>query len=112
EDDLPIAELRARLAELRAVCLGTNVGAGLSLPPSATINVGGGIKVGLVGVVMTDPAAYRGRPFGGVELLPANDAAIEEALRLEKSGCAMVVPITHQTIAEDRALARRKRDPA
>jgi 2',3'-cyclic-nucleotide 2'-phosphodiesterase (5'-nucleotidase family) len=107
EDDLPPDELRGRLQELTAVCLGTNVRSGLDLPRHAVIDVAEGISVGLVGVVMADPTVYRGAPFGGVELVPANDAALEEARILIQGGCATVVPITHQSVADDRSLVTR-----
>jgi 2',3'-cyclic-nucleotide 2'-phosphodiesterase (5'-nucleotidase family) len=115
EDDVPASELWTRLGELRATCLGTNVfsvpSGGVSLPRHVVIDVGPGIKVGLVGVVMTGAAIYRGTPFGGAELTPANDAAVAEAARLLAMGCAAVVPLTHQTMEEDRELARRQQSP-
>ncbi len=108
EDDLPGEELRRRLEELEAKCLGTNVVAGLDLPRSDVIDVGG-LAIGLVGVVMADASIYRGKPFGGVDLTNANDAAIEEATKLLASGCADVIAITHQSIGDDRALASQQR---
>jgi len=108
EDDLPAEELRRRLVELVPKCLGTNVLSGLDLQPHDVIDVGG-MKVGLVGVVMADPSVYRGKPFGGAELANANDAALEESAKLLASGCVDVVPITHQSIADDRALAIRQK---
>lgn len=104
EDDIPAEELRLRLAELHAPCLGTNVLTGLDLPRHLVLEVGP-IKVGLVGVVMDDPGVYRGKPFGGAELARANDAAVAEAGLLLAQGCRSVIAITHQTISEDEALA-------
>lgn len=112
EDDVPVGELRQRVKELRAVWLGTNV-SGFE-PPLATSDViavagagGRAVRVGLVGVVMTDPAVYRLAPFGGAKLEPANEAAVREARRLlEQERCACVVPVTHQPLADDRELAR------
>lgn len=111
EDDLEPAELRSRLAELSPICLATNIRSGLDLPKHDIIDVGDGLSVGLVGVVMADPAVYRGKPFGAVELANANEAAIDEARKLLASGCAAVIPITHQSIADDRALAEAQRKP-
>lgn len=108
EDDLPAEELRRRLVELGPKCLGTNVRAGLDLPRHDVIDVGG-LKIGLVGVVMADPSVYRGKPFGGVDLANANEAALEETAKLLASGCTDVIAITHQWIADDRALAERQR---
>ncbi|MBK6462211.1 MAG: 5'-nucleotidase C-terminal domain-containing protein [Myxococcales bacterium] len=113
EDDVPPEELRARVRELEATCLGTNVrGFEPALPVSEVVSVcapgpaGRSVRVGLVGVVMDDPTAYRRPPFGGVTLLPPNDAAIAEAERLRAAGCATVLALTHQPLALDRALAR------
>ncbi len=112
EDDVPPDELRARVRELAATCLGTNVrGFEPALPVSDVVDVrapgGRAVRVGLVGVVMDDPTAYRRPPFGGATLLPPNDAAIAEAERLREAGCAAVLALTHQPLADDRALARR-----
>lgn len=104
EDDIPPEELRRRLDELDAVCIGTNVRAGLDLPRHAHVDVGE-LVIGLVGVVMSDLSVYRGKPFGGVELLPANEAALAEAELLLRAGVDAVVPITHQSVGDDRELA-------
>ena len=111
EDDIPTEALRMRIAELGAVWLSTNVAFEPPLPMSDVVTVGR-VKVGLVGVVMTDEATYHRPPFGGGLMVPANDAARTEARRLlADEGCACVIPLTHQTIAEDRALAREMREP-
>ena len=114
EDDLPVAELRARLGELRATCIGTNVLPGkvdLGLPRSLSIEVGAGFEVGLVGVVTPDAALYRDAPFGGATVVDANTAAMEEARALVRAGKKGIVAITHQSIDDDRALAAAQRTP-
>jgi len=117
EDDVPTADLRARMGELRAVWLGTNVrGLDPLLRTHDVVDVTGAggrrVRLGLVGIVMTDATAYRGPPFGGAELLPANAAAVLEAEALARdAGCACVVPITHQPMEDDRELARSWRAP-
>ena len=117
EDDVPTPELRERLRELKAVCLGTNVrGFEPALPVSDEVVVGGNgsrnVRVGLVGVVMSDPTVYRDAPFGGAHLLPADESAMAEAARLARDrGCACVVPVTHQPVDEDRTLARAWQAP-
>lgn len=110
EDDVSGEELRRRLRELTAVCIGTNVRSGLDLPRHVVLDVGGS-QVGLIGLVMDDPAVYRGPPFGGVELAHPNDAALEETALLLRAGCRAVVPITHQPFDDDRALALAQRSP-
>jgi NADPH:quinone reductase-like Zn-dependent oxidoreductase/2',3'-cyclic-nucleotide 2'-phosphodiesterase (5'-nucleotidase family) len=111
EDDIPTEALRKRVAELGATWLSTNLTFDPPLPRSQVLAVGR-VRVGLVGVVMTDPATYHRSPFGGGAMTPANDAAREEAKRLVSAeGCACVIPLTHQTLAEDRDLARAQREP-
>ncbi|MBX3192954.1 MAG: 5'-nucleotidase C-terminal domain-containing protein [Labilithrix sp.] len=111
EDDIDIAELGARVRELRAKCLGTNVrGFDPPLPTHDILEIeraGRVLRVGLVGVVMDDANAYRRPPFGGDKLESPQPAALRESTRLlREEGCACVIAITHQTIAADRALAR------
>jgi 2',3'-cyclic-nucleotide 2'-phosphodiesterase (5'-nucleotidase family) len=112
EDDIPTAALRDRLRELRATLIDTNVrGLDAGLPTHAVVEVartgGRRVRVGIVGVVMDDEAVYRRAPFGGASLVSANTAALAEAARLlAEERCACVVPITHQPIDDDRALAR------
>jgi 2',3'-cyclic-nucleotide 2'-phosphodiesterase (5'-nucleotidase family) len=116
EDDVPHAELVARLAELRARGLAANVhGFEPELAASEIVELGGGpgersVRVGLVGALMADPAVYRRAPFGGARLEDAAEAVLREVERLLALGCTSVVPITHQDADDDRALARRAAD--
>ena len=112
EDDIPTEELRRRIGELGATWLSTNVrGLDPRLLASVVLAVGR-VRAGLVGVVMDDPATYRRPPFGGAELTPANAAAQAEAARLvREEGCAVVIPLTHQPMDDDRDLARAERAP-
>lgn len=106
EDDLASEELLARVRELRATWLATNVRAfDAAVRRSDVIEVGGA-RVGLLGVVMNDPGVYRRAPFGGVPVESAIEAALREADRLVgEERCAFVVPLTHQFVHDDRALA-------
>ena len=111
EDDIPTETLRKRITELGATWLSTNVAFDPPLPRSQVLTVGH-VRVGLVGVVMTDGATYRRPPFGGAALTNANEAARAEAARLmQEEGCACVIPLTHQPVADDRALARAQQEP-
>ncbi|HEY8430110.1 MAG TPA: 5'-nucleotidase C-terminal domain-containing protein [Sandaracinaceae bacterium] len=106
EDDIGIEELRARLRELEATVLLTNVhGVDDSLPKSEVLDVGG-VRVGLIGVTSGEPSLYRRPPFGGARVEDANEAARRTADALLAQGCACVVAITHQRADDDRALAR------
>ena len=113
EDDIPPAELRRRIREFRGTWLSTNMRTfDDSLPAHQVIAVtkaeGPGartLKVGLVGVVMTDAAVYRRPPFGGCALELANDAVLREAAILrDREHCDLVIPITHQAMKDDREL--------
>jgi 2',3'-cyclic-nucleotide 2'-phosphodiesterase (5'-nucleotidase family) len=117
EADIPVRELRARIAEFRGTWLSTNViGLDPALPTARILEIGHAgsrrVRVGLVGVVMDDAAVYRAGPFGGATLLPANETALRAAAHLvDEEGCACVIPITHQPIEADRALARATQSP-
>jgi 2',3'-cyclic-nucleotide 2'-phosphodiesterase (5'-nucleotidase family) len=110
EDDVPAAELRERVRELHGKWLATNVrGFQPPLPVSDVVEVaapgGRAVRVGLVGVVMDDRAVYRDTPFGGSALEPPNAAVISEATSLAARECACTIALTHQPMADDRALA-------
>ncbi len=114
EDDIPSPELGRRTREFRGTWLDTNVpGFEPKLPSFQVLEVGGRrVRVGLLGVVMADETVYRRPPFGGSPVEDANTAALREAARLvREEGCACVIPLTHQPIEDDRALAAAQRDP-
>jgi len=106
EDDVELDQLRARLHELRAIVLMTNLhGFDDSFPKRHVVDVAG-VRVGLVGVLDGDQTLYRRPPFGGARIEPANESARRVANELLAEGCACVIPITHQRVRDDRALAR------
>lgn len=115
EDDIPTEDLKLRIRELHAKCLGTNVSGEFDppLPPNDVVEVTSGtgtLRVGLVGAVMDDANAYRRPPFAHAKLAAPNPALVAEAERLlERESCACVIAITHQTMAGDRALATEAR---
>jgi 2',3'-cyclic-nucleotide 2'-phosphodiesterase (5'-nucleotidase family) len=105
EDDLEVDQLRARLHELHAKVLLTNIrGLDDSFPTRDVIEVAG-VKVGLLGVCDGDPTLYRRPPFDGAQVFPANETALHEAKALIAEGCTTVIPLTPQRIADDRILA-------
>jgi 2',3'-cyclic-nucleotide 2'-phosphodiesterase (5'-nucleotidase family) len=111
EDDVAPAELHRRIAQFDGTWLSTNLRFDDATKSRDVIDVGGA-RVGLVGVVMADAAVYRAAPFGGAPIEQANASALHEASRLIEEGCVFVVPITHQTMDDDRALARAQVSPA
>ena len=119
EDDISAAELHARIGEFKGTWLSTNVlGFDPKLVTAAVLEIGrpeGGrhVRVGLVGVVMDDAAAYRAPPFGGATLLPPNDVAVAAAKHLyDEERCALVVPLpTHQPVDHDQRARALRRSP-
>jgi 2',3'-cyclic-nucleotide 2'-phosphodiesterase (5'-nucleotidase family) len=110
EDDIPTAELHARIAEFRGTWLSTNVDFDPKMPRDAIVRVGDQM-VGLIGIVIDDLAVYRGAPFGGATLRPAQADALAAAADLRARGCSTVIAITHQDMAADRMLARTRAFP-
>lgn len=94
EDDISPAELHRRVEEFRGTWISTNVDFDPAMPREVVVG-----DVVLIGVVMDDPAMYKGPAFGGAPVRSAHDDALA-AVRGRK-----VVAITHQDIAQDRALA-------
>jgi 2',3'-cyclic-nucleotide 2'-phosphodiesterase (5'-nucleotidase family) len=116
EDDVPIDELKKRIDELNATWIASNLrDFEPALPRHAVLEARSDretLRVGLLGVVMDDPAVYRDRPFGGAATERPNEAARREAaLLLGEERCDFVVAITHQPMADDRDLARAQREP-
>lgn len=108
EDDLAREELVHRISELHATWLATNVREVVPTLPTSDVLEIGGVRVGLLGVVMNDASVYRRVPFGDDPLPNANEAALAEIARLEgERRCDFVVPLTHQFVEDDRVLARR-----
>lgn len=105
EDDLELDDLRARLSELGAVVLLTNVhGARVVSVPHDVVEVAG-MRVGLVGAVNGDRTLFRRPPFGGADVGPTNESIVREAAALRAQGCVAVIALTHQPLSADRALA-------
>lgn len=115
EDDIPPTELRARMSELAGVWLNTNMPSfGGQTKPFDVVTVRRGeasVRVGLLGILMDEPSAYLGVPFEAATIIEPETMALAEAQRLRaEEGCAVVIPLTHQSIEADRALAARRQD--
>lgn len=104
EDDLRSDDLLARLDELSAVVLLTNVPGFRGRHVVSNVVEAGAARLGLVGGVVDDPTLFRRLPFVGSKVWPTNTALIEESRRLRSHGCTAVIALTHQTLAEDHAL--------
>lgn len=106
EADIPLASLLARTDELHATWLATNVHDFARPLPAWDVVEVGGIRVGLLGVVLIDPRIYRRPPFGATLEEPLPAALREVAHLTGELGCAWVVALTHQSADDDRVLAR------
>ncbi len=112
EDDIPISALHERIGEFHGVWLASNVPHfDARLRRDDVVDVGP-VRVGLLGVVMDDEAAYRHHPFAGSTLDPPNATARSLAAQLiAEQHCDCVIPLTHQSVVDDRSLAREQREP-
>ena len=71
--------------------------------PDALVTLGG-LHVGLLGLTMVD-AARTSRPGPDIAFTPPLAAGKATAVRLRGQGAQVVVAVTHQAMADDRALA-------
>ncbi|WP_157907363.1 5'-nucleotidase C-terminal domain-containing protein [Sorangium cellulosum] len=117
EADVELPELRARVQEFRGTWLNTNMPSFTpALPTHEILDVsspgGRAVRIGLLGLLVHVKGLYRRDAFGGIDIEPANEAALRWTRRLLRDeGCACVIPITHQSRDQDLALARAQRDP-
>lgn len=117
EADVELPELRARVQEFRGTWLNTNMPSfAPALPTHEILDVsspgGRTVRIGLLGLLVHVKGLYRRDAFGGIDIEPANEAALRWTRRLLRDeGCACVIPITHQSRDQDLALARAQRDP-
>lgn len=117
EADVELAELRARVQEFRGTWLNTNMPSfAPALPTHEILDIsspgGRTVRIGLLGLLVHVQGLYRRDAFGGIDIEPANEAALRWTRRLVRDeGCACVIPITHQSREQDLALARAQRDP-
>ena len=123
ENDVPIDDLRARMSEFNGVWLNSNMpDLDPKLPPSTAgkvcpyhiveVEAGGQRrKVGLLGLLTVDKNLFRPGAFGGA--LDTAQSVVGAAtqyrrLLLDEEGCDLVIPLTHQVMADDRAMAHLK----
>ncbi|WP_437296597.1 5'-nucleotidase C-terminal domain-containing protein [Sorangium sp. So ce426] len=117
EADVELPELRARVQEFRGTWLNTNMPSFTpALPTHEIVDVsspgGRAVRIGLLGLLVHVKGLYRRDAFGGIDIEPANEAALRWTRRLVRDeGCACVIPITHQSRDQDLELARAQRDP-
>ncbi|KAJ9467321.1 hypothetical protein DIPPA_08457 [Diplonema papillatum] len=130
ENDVPLKELHKRIRESKFVWINSNIEnfklndkvkamkwiVNNDLPRYATAtSTDGKRKLAFLGVLTEDKGLYPGECFGGATIKPpieAAEAVCKEIAEKEKD-VDLVVPMTHQTMPEDRAFVEhfaKKRD--
>jgi len=118
ENDLPMDKLTKRIDESNFPWINTNMqdfkyeheNKETKMPPFKIIEVNGKDgqkrKVGLLGLLTEDKNLYRPGAFGGATIEPVVAVSLKYKKILEEEyGCDLVVPMTHQVIAKDIAMA-------
>ena len=110
EADLKLDALSERTQEFRGVWLNSNLpGFTPTLPEWDVVTVptaSGERRVGLLGLLSSEPGIFAKNRFRGLRIRDARAAAAECAGRLRREeGCAMVIALTHQSVGADEELA-------
>eukprot|EP00961_Rhodomonas_salina_P040814 548433-Rhodomonas_salina.1 len=111
ETDIPHDELVRRIAESNFTWVNSNMRDwdGAQLPEFDIVEVKGGgqtRRVAVLGLLSDDPGLYRPNAFNGATISPVLHAT--EKLREQlsaRSDVDLVLPMTHQPIADDRRFA-------
>jgi len=113
ETDIPVSDLRERIKEYKGKWINSNMrDFEPSLPEYDVIEVKAGgqtRRVGIIGLLTTDKNLYQKGAFGGAmeTAAPVYETAARLRKKLmEEEGCDVVIPMTHQVMAEDREMAR------
>lgn len=122
EDDVSIDSLHKRIREFKAkggVWLNTNMpDFPAELPEYTILEVSAEAqkrRVALIGLLCGNPEIYLKGAFAGAvtSLRPVNDTAVEHRSKLKAEQTVdLVVPMTHQDIADDRLLAEMTSEDA
>ena len=108
EADVGLKALRKRLGEFDATLINSNVpGAVDGAPATAVVSLPGGKRVGLLGLLTSEPGVFRKDVFRGLEIADVLSTAKTLAAELRADdGVAAVVALTHQSIDADLELSR------
>ena len=105
-------EAGVELKALRALAsspdaINSNVpGAVVDAPATAVVSLPGGKRVGLLGLLTSEPGVFRKDVFRGLEIADVLSTAKTLAAELRAEGAAAVVALTHQSIDADLELSR------
>ena len=107
EADVGLKALRKRLSEFDAQLINSNVpGAVDGAPATAVVELPGGKRVGLLGLLTSEPGVFRKDVFRGLEIADVLSTAKTLSAELRADGVAAVVALTHQSIDADLELSR------
>ena len=107
EADVGLKALRKRLSEFDAQLINSNVpGAVDGAPATAVVELPGGKRVGLLGLLTSEPGVFRKDVFRGLEIEDVLSTAKTLSAELRADGVAAVVALTHQSIDADLELSR------
>lgn len=115
ETDVPINAIAPRIMQSNFVWLNTNMRQlddKLDIETKAhdVVIVSNGKfskKVGLLGLLTEDPGLYRPGAFGGASIEPVMDATEVYLKNGLPQDLDLIIPLTHQRIAEDRTFANK-----
>ena len=107
EADVGLKALRKRLGEFDATLINSNVpGAVDGAPATAVVSLPGGKRVGLLGLLTSEPGVFRKDVFRGLAIADVLSTAKTLSAELRADGAAAVVALTHQSIDADLELSR------
>ena len=107
EADVGLKALRKRLGEFDATLINSNVpGAVDGAPATSVVELPGGKRVGLLGLLTSEPGVFRKDVFRGLKIEDALATAKALSAELRAHGAAAVVALTHQSIDADLELSR------
>jgi len=111
EANLKKAQLRERLLECRGALLNSNVPSlnqmlQINLPAFDVIEIGEGIRVGVLGLLSSDPRIFVDRKFKGCPINAVVESAKHWTRTLKNEhGVQHFIALSHQSIDHDRELA-------
>lgn len=111
ETDVGLEELKKRIKEFKGVWINTNMPEfAVQLPTHHILEFGSDHhrrKIALLGLLTADKNLYLPGAFGGAAIQPIVETAVRFKEQLHDK-VDLVIPMTHQVIAQDRDMAKQK----
>ena len=116
ETDIPINQIPKRIEQSNFVWVNSNMPdlnekLGVNTPPYEIIELSDGQqqvtkKVALLGLMTDEPGLYRPGAFGGAKIEPIVPTAKQCVQKLVEQEVDLILPMTHQSIDDDRAFCQ------